>query len=118
MEENCSVFEDDRQKSTTFDFIFFVQKDESNYANCILYNTKFFLNLMNRFSIDETYVDIQFQQPYIVDDLWEPTDLMTYISDFLKNYSARKVEVSGKNKTQKYLYLLEFAYILFRQILE
>ena len=118
MEENCSVFEDDREKSATFDFIFFVQKDESNYANCILYNTKFFLNLINRFSIDETYVDIQFQQPYIVDDLWEPTDLMTYISDFLKNYSARKVEVSSKNKTQKYLYLLEFAYILFRQILE
>ena len=101
MEENSSVFEDDRETSATFDFIFFVQKDEKNYANCILYNKKLLHNIINRFAIDETDVDIQYQEPYIVDDLMDPADLMQHISDLLRSYSAQKVEVSCKNKTKK-----------------
>ena len=74
MEEKSDVFEDDRQKSAAYDFtgIFSVQKDKNNYTNCILLNAKILHNLMSRFSIDVTDMDIQCQQLYIVDDFMDP----------------------------------------------
>ena len=76
-----------------FDFIFFLQKDENNYDNCILYNTKSLLNFMNRLAIDMTDVDIHFQSPFIIDNSMEPADLKQYISYTLENISMTTTEI-------------------------
>ena len=85
-------FEDEQTELPTFDFIFFVQKDESNYENCILYNTKSLTNFMNRFSIDLTEVDIHFQRPFIIDNDMEPANLKQHISDSLDSIAIRTTE--------------------------
>ena len=76
----------------TFDFIFFVQKDENNYENCILYNTKSLLNFMNRLAIDMTDVDIYFQSPFIIDNSIGPADLKQHMSDILKDIATTTTE--------------------------
>ena len=85
-------FEDEPTELPTFDFIFFVQKDESNYENCILYNTKSLTNFMNRFSIDLTEVDIHFQRPLFIDNDMEPANLKQHISDSLDSIAIRTTE--------------------------
>ena len=90
---NTVCFQDAETDPPTFDFIFFVQKDENNYDNCILCNTKSLLNFMNRFAIDMTDVDIHFQRPFIVDNSMEPADLKQYISDTLENIAMTTTEI-------------------------
>ena len=79
--------------STTFDFIFFVQKDENNYENCILHNRKCLLNFMNRSVIDVMGVDIHFHEPIIVDNEMDPVDLKQHISDSFDKIAITTAEI-------------------------
>ena len=86
-------FENENPDPPTFDFIFFVQKDENNYENCILYNTKSLRNFMNRFSIDCTKFDVHFQRPFPVDNAMGPADLKQHISDTLDSIAKTTTEI-------------------------
>ena len=89
---NTVCFQDAETDPPTFDFIFFVQKDENNYENCILDNTKSLLNFMNRLAIDMTDVDIYFQPPFIIDNSIGPADLKQHLSDTLKDIATTTTE--------------------------
>lgn len=92
MATNTVCFQDEQTNPPTFDFIFFVQKDENNYDNCILCNTKSLLNFMNRFAIDMTDIDVHFQRPFIIDNRIGPADLKQQISDTLEDIATTTTE--------------------------